>query len=187
MREPTAIDLCCGSGGWTTGLMAAGLRVFGFDLVAHSQYPGELVLQDVRTLDGRQFRGARVIVASPPCEEFTRHTLPWLKRHNPPPPDLSIVEACWRIRAESGVPTIIENVRGSLRWLEPILGTPHRCGSFWLFGDYPAILPKMYRAAKGKHPPRPGEVASKERMNHNRALRAKVPPDLAYWIGQVYA
>lgn len=69
--NPLAIDLFCGLGGWTDGLLAEGYRVIGFDIVQHvygsAQYPASLVLQDVLTLHGAQFRNAALIVASPPC------------------------------------------------------------------------------------------------------------------------
>ena len=65
-----AIDLFCGLGGWADGLLAKGWTVIGFDIERHDYgtggYPGQLVLQDVRTIDGAQFRNADLIVASPP-------------------------------------------------------------------------------------------------------------------------
>lgn len=206
MSKPLAIDLCCGKGGWTRGLLAAGFRVIGFDVIRYREYPAQLVLQDVRTLCGRQFRDAALIVASPPCQEFSRHDMPWTRAKNPPPPDLSIAEEVWRIRAESGVATIIENVRGSRKWLEPILGPARRVGSFFLYGDYPCLLPKMYPAAcagisdrelarklhcryspkSGVPQLRPGEHASKERQPHNAADRAIIPFELSRWIGECF-
>lgn len=39
-RKPVAIDLCCGKGGWTIGLLAAGFHVVGFDVQRHREYPG---------------------------------------------------------------------------------------------------------------------------------------------------
>jgi hypothetical protein len=206
MKPPLAIDLCHGKGGWTRGLLDSGFRVIGFDIARFPEYPGQSVLQDVRTLHGLQLRCAALIVASPPCQEFSRHDMPWTRARNPPPPDLSIVEAIWRIRKESGVPTIIENTRGSRKFLEQIIGQARRVGSFFLYGDVPALLPKMYPAPcagisdrelarkrhcryspKGGTPSlRPGEHASKERMPHNAADRAVIPYELARWIGEVY-
>lgn len=66
---PLAIDLFCGLGGWTEGLLACGYRVIGFDNERHvygeHKYPAQLVVQDVLTLHGSQFRSAALIVASP--------------------------------------------------------------------------------------------------------------------------
>ena len=65
---PLAIDLYCGLGGWTEGLLAEGYEVVGFDIERHAygehRYPAQLVLQDVRTLHGSQFKDAALIVAS---------------------------------------------------------------------------------------------------------------------------
>ena len=60
--KPLAIDLFCGLGGWTEGLLAEGYDVVGYDIEAHeygeNRYPAQLVLQDVLTLHGRQFKDA---------------------------------------------------------------------------------------------------------------------------------
>jgi hypothetical protein len=76
-----AIDLFCGLGGWTDGLLAEDFDVIGFDVERHDYgtggYPGQLVLQDVMTIDGAQFQDASLIVASPPCQEFSYMAMPW--------------------------------------------------------------------------------------------------------------
>lgn len=81
MAKPLAIDLFCGLGGWADGLLAEGYDVVGFDIERHQygadKYPAQLVVQDVLTLDGRQFKGANVIVASPPCQEYSYMAMPW--------------------------------------------------------------------------------------------------------------
>ena len=60
MTKPLAIDLFCGLGGWTDGLLAEGWDVVGFDIERHEygehRYPAQLVIQDVLTLHGSQFR-----------------------------------------------------------------------------------------------------------------------------------
>ena len=62
MDKPICIDLFCGLGGWTEGLLAEGYDVVGFDIERHvygeHRYPAQLVIQDVLTLHGSQFRNA---------------------------------------------------------------------------------------------------------------------------------
>lgn len=81
MKKPLCIDLFCGLGGWTEGFLAEGWDVVGFDVERHAygdqRYPAQLVLQDVLTIDGAQFRNADCIVASPPCQEFSYMAMPW--------------------------------------------------------------------------------------------------------------
>ena len=81
--KPLAIDLFCGLGGWTEGLLAEGYEVVGFDIERHDYgtggYPAQLVLQDALTLHGSQFKDAALIVASPPCQEFSYMAMPWSK------------------------------------------------------------------------------------------------------------
>ncbi len=143
----------------------------GFDIVARP-YPGQLVLQDVLTLDGRQFRSAAVIVASPPCEQFTRWQMPWTRARNPPEPDLEPFAACYRIAARAGVEIVIENVRMAQRWM----GTARtHYGSRYLWGDVPALMPE------------PSGERLKESMSSSwQAERAKIPFPLAQHIARVF-
>jgi C-5 cytosine-specific DNA methylase len=146
--RPFAIDLCCGLGGFTEGLMKAGLDVYGFDVLRLPGYPGKLVLQDVRTLDGSRFRGASVIVAAPPCQEYSRHDQPWTRAKNPPPPDLSIWRACERIAREAGVPLVIENVRGAQRWVGK---SDRRIAGRHYWGAFPPVRLDGIPAKPGKY------------------------------------
>jgi hypothetical protein len=165
--RPFVIDLCCGLGGWAEGFLARGFRVVGFD-VERLPYPGELIVQDVRTIDGSRFAGAALIVASPPCEEFSRHSMPWTRAKNPDPPDLSIAEACFRIAQEAKVPLVLENVKGAVLWLGPPV---IRYGSRYLWGDgVPVLCPLA--------PP-----SRKERFSSSqRRQRAVIPKPLADWV-----
>lgn len=170
---PLAIDLCCGTGGWTDAFLAAGFRVVGFDVVRSRHYRGQLVLQDIRTIDGRRLSGARIIVASPPCQEFSRFRMPWTRRRNPPEPDLSLVDACYRIAREAGVPLILENVREAQRWLGR---ASFAWGAFHLWGDgVPAILPRA------EHRPKESYASTAA------DLRARIPAALAGFVAEVYA
>lgn len=148
MTRPLAIDLFCGLGGWTDGLLAEGYDVIGFDIERHEygerRYPAQLVLQDVLTLHGSQFRGAALIVASPPCQAYSYRAMPWKKAKAMPPPDNTLFEACFRIQSEAceaagrHIPLIVENVRGA----QPFVGRARwNYGSYYLWGDVPALMP----------------------------------------------
>ena len=165
--QPMAIDLFCGLGGWTDGLLALGYRVFGFDIEPHEygeqRYPGQLVVQDVLTLHGSQFKDAALIVASPPCQEYSYMAMPWklgkakaeairgdatgaeLERLN------RLFNACFRIQKEASIaaghhiPMVVENVRGAIPWVGR---SRWNFGSFHLWGDVPALMPATARAHK---------------------------------------
>lgn len=146
--RPLAIDLFCGLGGWAHGLLAEGWSVIGFDIERHDYgeggYPGQLVLQDVRTLHGSQFATADLIVASPPCQAYSYRAMPWKRAKALPPPDNTLFEACFRIQAQAGrqagrhIPMVVENVCGAQRWVGR---AKWHYGSFYLWGDVPSLMP----------------------------------------------
>jgi hypothetical protein len=147
-HKPLAIDLFCGLGGWTEGLLAEGYDVIGFDIEQHvygeHRYPAQLVVQDVLTLHGSQFRDAALIVASPPCQAYSYRAMPWKKAKALPPPDNALFEACFRIQREAceaagrHIPIVVENVRGAQAWVGR---ARWNFGSFYLWGDVPALMP----------------------------------------------
>lgn len=160
--KPVAVDLCCGLGGWTEGLLSEGWDVVGFDVERHQygehQYPAQLVLQDILTLDGRQFRGrVSLIVASPPCQKFSYMAMPWTRAkalaiwyRDPEHPErltelTALFDACVRIGREAGCPCVIENVRGAQPWVGR---SKWNFGSYHLWGDVPALMPMTHKGTK---------------------------------------
>ena len=191
MKQPLAIDLFCGLGGWTEGLLAEGYRVVGFDNERHvyseARYPAQLVLQDVLTIHGAQFKDAALIVASPPCQAYSYRAMPWKRAKALPPPDNSLFEACFRIQREAiaatghsrtcpecdgeamtrgccrcercdgkgyvwvdtrHIPLVVENVCGAQKWVGR---AKWHFGSFYLWGDVPALMPITKRAKVGDY------------------------------------
>jgi hypothetical protein len=166
MSGPLAIDLYCGLGGWTEGLLAEGYRVVGFDIEAHEygehRYPGQLVVQDVLTLHGAQFKDAALIVASPPCQEYSYMAMPWKRakakaaaiRADETGAKLGelnkLFDACFRIQKEASlaagrhVPMVVENVRGAIPWVGR---SRWNAGSMCFWGDVPGLMPD-YRHIK---------------------------------------
>lgn len=159
-----AIELYAGLHGWGEGLIAAGFRVVGFDIVDMGKMLGEkrpegvsLVLQDVRTLHGSQFKNASLICASPPCQEMSYMAMPWSRakqiegalRGLEPFPEgytgsrtiaelTALFDACFRIQREASeaagryIPLIVENVRGAQKWVGQAKAN---FGSYYLWGD----------------------------------------------------
>jgi C-5 cytosine-specific DNA methylase len=156
--KPLAIDLYCGLGGWAEGFLSEGYRVIGFDVEAHDYgtggYPGDLVLRDVRSIHGSEFKDAAVIVGSSPCQEFSYRAMPWKRAKALPPPHLGIelFQAQFRIQREACeaagryIPLIVENVRGAQKWVGR---ARWNFGSFYLWGDVPALMPMTHSIKNG--------------------------------------
>jgi hypothetical protein len=159
MNPPLLIDLFCGSFGWSAGWLELGGVSVGFDL-EHHDYHGPvpdgamLVIQDVRTLHGRQFKDADLILASPPCTEFSYRAMPWKRAKALPPPVLGIelFNTCFRIQREASeaagrpIPLIVENVRGAQKWVGR---SRWNFGSYHLWGDVPALMPPTLHTKNG--------------------------------------
>lgn len=163
--KPLCIDLFCGLGGWSDGFLAEGWDCIGFDIERHDYgtggYPGQLVLQDVLTLHGSQFKTADCIVSSPPCQEYSYMAMPWSKAKAKEAAyksgeldtaDLTrLFDACFRIQREAieaaghFIPLVVENVRGAQKWVGR---SRWNYGSFHLWGDVPALMPLTMKGIK---------------------------------------
>ena len=160
--KPLAVDIFCGLGGWSEGLIAEGWNVVGFDIERHvygeHRYPAQLVLQDVLTIHGLQFKDAQLIVASPPCQAYSYRAMPWSRAKALPPPDNSLFDACFRIQREAceaagrHIPMVVENVRGAQKWVGR---AKWNFGSFYLWGDVPALMP-VPRSRETRKKPKDG-------------------------------
>ena len=197
--KPLAIDLFCGLGGWTEGLLAEGFTVIGFDIEQHiygeHKYPAQLVIQDVLTLQGSQFKTAALIVASPPCQAYSYRAMPWKRAKALPPPDNSLFEACFRIQREASeaaghhIPLVVENVRGAQKWVGR---ARWRYGSFYFWGDTPALIPsgthrKQQAWFYDNYENSARRFGSKSRQRKEwSALIAKIPLPVSQHIARVY-
>jgi hypothetical protein len=123
-----------------------------------ARYPAQLVVQDVLTLHGSQFKDAALIVASPPCQEYSYMAMPWSRAKAKAKAaairadesgkmleDLNrLFHACFRIQAQASIaagrkiPMVVENVRGAQPWVGR---ARWNFGSFYLWGDVPALMP----------------------------------------------
>ena len=166
--KPKAYDLFCGLGGWTEGLLAEGYDVTGYDIEEHvygdERYPARLVVRDVLSIHGSEFAHADLIVASPPCQEYSYMAMPWgrakqiaraLRGEDVFPEGYrgsrtlaeltALFDACFRIQREASeaggrhIPMVVENVKGAQPWVGR---SAYNFGSYHLWGDMPALMPR---------------------------------------------
>lgn len=158
--RPIVYDLYCGLGGWAEGFLAEDFSVIGFDIEPWP-YPGTFRQQDVLKLDGATLADATCIVASPPCQFFSYTAMPWKKakalairtRNDSAlmEKELALFNACFRIQREASaatgrhIPMVVENVKGAQPWVGR---AKWHFGSFFLWGDVPALMPAMFRGVK---------------------------------------
>jgi hypothetical protein len=134
------------------------------------EYPGKLILQDVRQIRGEDLKDAAVIVASPPCTEYSYMAMPWsrakqirkaLRGEGEFPEGYKgsrtieelncLFNECFRIQREASeaagryIPLIVENVRGAQEWVGRAVWN---YGSFYLWGDVPALMPMTFKGSK---------------------------------------
>jgi len=158
------LDLCSGLKGASAAMRERGWEVISVD-IDPSLEPD--VLADVREF---HYRGPKpdLIWASPPCTEFSKADKPWPWCHLDHDPDLSIVEACRRIIAESHPRFwVLENVRGAQPWLGKARA---HYGPFYLWGNIPFAIPCTL-------PPRKSRLSSRA-----KAERARIPYALSLSI-----
>lgn len=177
MTKPLCIDLFSGLAGWSQGFLSEGWQVIAFDIedmfanfgMEKPKGDYQLVLQDVLTLNGAQFKNADLIVASPPCTEYSYMAMPFSRGKQIEKALLGegefpegykgsrnieqlnqLFNACFRIQNEASktagrrIPLIVENVRGAQKWVGR---SRWNYGSYHLWGDVPALMP-MSRSFK---------------------------------------
>jgi hypothetical protein len=164
-------------GGWAEGLEAVGwdvIRVDIADMFAETGTPKPdpclLMVQDLRTFHGSQAKRCQLIVASPPCQEYSWMAMPWsraqevgraLRGEDEFPANYrgsrtlaelnALFDACFRIQREAceaagrHIPMVVENVRGAIPWVGR---SRWNFGSFHLWGDVPALMPATLKAQK---------------------------------------
>ena len=153
------LDLCSGLGGFTSGFVDCEsweiLRIENNPLLAAVDHTEIICIFEFRdTLRDMINRGYQpdyvdLVVASPPCREFsngyhapksiaTREGL--LEEYSP---DMTLLECIVEI-IDMLKPRfwIIENVAGSRKYFEPIVGEMRqKYGAFCFYGKYPAFTP----------------------------------------------
>ena len=129
------LDLFSGLGGFSQAFADRGHVVTRIDDDRRFEEVPHTIIRDVR-----QFVGTAdlydVVLAAPPCTEFSRESMPWSRTGVRPSTDL-VWAAKPNIDESRPRWWVIENVRGSMRYLDPIFGEHRRYGSRYLWGDFP--------------------------------------------------
>jgi hypothetical protein len=158
------LDLFCGVGGWSKSFAARGWSCVGVDKVAKG-YPYEFVKSDVLDLTPYFIDSFDAIVSSPPCEEFARAWLPWMRGdHQPAQWAIDLLE--WSVKLCEGKNNRITECSNFAGRHVPG-GT--RFESYTLWGDVPLLMPQLPRGKMSRSGMKP-------------ELRAEIPPVLSDWI-----
>ncbi len=153
------LDLFCGRGGWSKAFAAVGWECTGVDL-HELGYPFKFVRHDCLSLSPVFIESFDAVCSSPPCEDFARAWLPWLRGdHRPSLDAIRLVE--WSVKLCDRPGRITECSRFSARH---IAGAAFH-GSYALWGDVPPVVP-VIRGKMRKTGKRPD-------------LRAEIPFELA--------
>ena len=151
------LDVCCGMGGVSEGFTLEGFSVTGIDIEDAPNklgYKFPFIQADIRSLNGKDFRGYDVIWGSTPCRNFTK--LPdhgnrkdgvlfkWKVPKNPEA-GLELVNAFLRF-VEGAQPKfwILENVSGLANYLDlkpRAIDSQIKGGKRHVFyGNFPSLL-----------------------------------------------
>lgn len=149
------LDLFCGMGGWSIGFHREGFDCLGIDLVDVG-YPYEFRQADIRLYEPDGLK-PDVIVASPPCTEFSPLTkLSAYKKQRPEPdPEKGMIlvrEAKRIIDQVNPRFWMIENVAGSIPYISKLLGSPTwKIRPWYIWGRLPAFMADIPKPEKGTH------------------------------------
>jgi len=156
------LDLCAGLGGWSRSFRERGHIIHTLDI--DERFNPTFCASIIGWHPSEHYD---VILASPPCTEFSKAGMPWYHDINP---DMTLLQETIRIIDESNPQYwVIENVRGAVPYFTEIIGKPKaRFGSRYLWGNFPILwAPHIY--GKWKLAP----------SANRAALRAEIPLPLS--------
>ncbi len=154
MIDLTCLDLFAGMGMWSVGFYREGYECTGVDIIDVG-YPYKLILSDIKNYHAEG--SFKVVVASPPCTEYSTLTMLSHKKGQSGPPDPEkgdeLVRHAKRI-IEEVKPQYwaLENVVGSVDHISKILGKPRLVAKPWvLWGNFPDFMFEFEPTRKGEN------------------------------------
>lgn len=107
----TVIDLYCGGGGASAGMMQAGASlVTGIDILDQAEYPYWFFHADVAKVDASYLSRFDFAWASPPCQAYSYAAARWRNTGREWP---DLIDMTRSKLLEAGIPFVIENVPGA--------------------------------------------------------------------------
>jgi hypothetical protein len=184
------LDLCCGMGGWSVGFHRHGFDCDGVDIVDVG-YPYNLILEDLRDYHPKPSH-YDVIVASPPCTEFSELLFLAVAKGQRGPGDINkameLVKECIRVIDEAKPEFwVLENVKGSVKHIATLLGQPKISFKPWyLWGKLPTFMfPTSYLGTKGIRKGPDNRLNSDVKWDPSVSWkRAKIPVPLSVTIAR---
>jgi len=162
------LDLFSGLGGFSQAFKDRGHEVITVDInpAFKPTICTDILKMDISVLGD----GYDVILAAPPCTEFSRESMPWSKTGNEP--DLSLVfktiKIINRLKPRWWV---VENVRGAIRYFDAIFGSHKRIGGRYFWGRFPLFyVPHDVAYGKEKLPPSPDRAAIRSKIEYEISL-----------------
>jgi len=162
------LDLFSGLGGFSQAFKDRGHEVITVDInpAFRPTICTDILKMDISVLGD----GYDVILAAPPCTEFSRESMPWTRTGNQP--DLRLVlktrEIIDRLKPRWW---IVENVRGAAPYLDKIFGNHKRVGPRYFWGDFPIFyVPHEVAYGKEKLPPSMDRVAIRSKIEYEISL-----------------
>lgn len=140
-RNMKLLDVFCGIGGWSRVFTARGWSCTGVDCQNFSKdYPGRFIVADALTLDEDWIQTFDAVVMSPPCDDFARAWLPWL-RGDKEPEESAINLLKWSIKNCQGKRKLVECSRFAGRHV----GGHVEVNNYCLWGDVPLLIREIPR------------------------------------------
>jgi len=146
----TLLDCFQGMAGTTEGFYGEGFECVGIEIepkiARYGKRFGDVIVADMRTLNGENFKGFDVIWGSPPCRDFTSLTFLGHRWKNPPNVEKGLeLVSCFLKFVEDAKPKfwILENSPNLRKYLQVKPTQISRIGKnmirgFW--GSYPSFL-----------------------------------------------